>query len=348
MYKDLNRNGVYRTMDEVETALILMYEYVQDNLEHIPEETFTTTMINEVRELMEVQFTVTDEMLRTALLLFPRGRTSYFLPKMEGIHETLDKIRKKPQPVQRTPEWYEYRRTLITASCAYKALGSDAKIRELLKPRKDTIPMCTEGPMHWGVKYEPVSIQYYTHVNQTKIEEFGCVTHDTYSFLGASPDGINVCETSPLYGRMLEIKNPYSRELTGIPKKEYWIQCQVQMEVFELEGCDFLETVFKEYETEEAFKEDGTFQKTATGKYKGVILQFFTDTVHYEYAPFQCTEEEYHVWETEQMNERTWVRTIYWRLEDISCVLIKRNKPWFDSVVPQFIKVNAMRSESTA
>jgi putative phage-type endonuclease len=278
-------------------------------------------MMSEVRQLMEVQFDVTDEILARALLLFPRGRTSYHLPKMENLSEKLDKIRRKPQPVQRTPEWYEYRRSLITASCAYKALGSDAKIRELMKRKNEPCVQstCTEGPMHWGVKYEPVSVQYYTHVNQTKIEEFGCVTHDVLTFLGASPDGINVSEASPLYGRMLEIKNPFSRELTGIPKKEYWIQCQVQMEVFDLEGCDFLETVFKEYEDEEKFKEDGTFQKTSTGNYKGVILQFYTDAVHYEYAPFQCTEEEYNKWEGEQMNGRTWVRTIYWRLERFFC-----------------------------
>lgn len=334
-------------MDEVETALILMEEYVQDNLEHIPEESFTSMMMSDVRQLMEVQFAVTDEILARALLLFPHGRTSYHLPKMEGVREKLEYIRNKPQPVQRTPEWYEYRHNLITASCAYKALGSDAKIRELIKRKTEPCMhhTSTEGPMHWGVKYEPVSIQYYTFLHNTKIEEFGCVTHDVHTFLGASPDGINVCESSPLYGRMLEVKNPFSRELTGIPKKEYWIQCQVQMEVLGLEGCDFLETVFKEYESEEAFKEDGTFQKTKDGNYKGIILQFFTDAVQYEYAPFQCTEEEYQEWESKQMNGRTWVRTLYWRLEDVSCVLIRRNKKWFELVTPQFIKVHSILSK---
>ena len=32
---------------------------------------------------------------------------------------------------------------------------------------------------------------------------------------------------------MLEIKNPVSREITGIPKEEYWIQMQLQMEMSE-------------------------------------------------------------------------------------------------------------------
>ena len=44
-------------------------------------------------------------------------------------------------------------------------------------------------------------------------------------------------------------KNPTTRKLSGTPKKEYWIQMQLQMEVWDLDECDFLETVFKEYET---------------------------------------------------------------------------------------------------
>jgi len=331
-------------MEQVETALILMTEYVHENIEFLADEDFTTVMMREVIALMEAQFeTVMEEVYVHALRLFTKGRTTYCRMQVDHIAEKIEALRKKPQPVQRTPEWYAYRHTLITASSAYKALGSEAKIRELVKSKQGEVVIhtgtSTEGPMHWGVKYEPVSIQYYTYVNQTQIEEFGCIAHDTYTFLGASPDGINVLESSPLYGRMVEVKNPYTREITGNPKKEYWIQCQLQLEVCNLEECDFLETSFKEYESEEAFRADGTFQKTATGQYKGVILQFFTDKVQYEYAPFQCTEEAYAEWERSQMNERSWVRTIYWRLEEVSCVLIRRNRDWFQYAVPQLQSV---------
>ena len=50
------------------------------------------------------------------------------------------------------------------------------------------------------------------------------------TFYLASPDGINIKADSPYYGRAVEIKNPVSREITGIPKKDYWIQMQIQME----------------------------------------------------------------------------------------------------------------------
>jgi putative phage-type endonuclease len=288
---------------------------------------------------------ICDEILINALLLFPHGRISYTCPPMENITERIEKIRKKPQPVQRTPEWYEYRHKLITASSAYKALGTEAKIRELVKSKQGPFVMhehtCVDGPMHWGVKYEPVSIQYYEHVYDTKVEEFGCVTHDVHTFLGASPDGINIKE-GPLHGRMLEVKNPFTREINGIPKEEYWVQCQVQMEVCDLDACDFLETKFVEYSSVEEFNADGTFQKTADGKFKGVLIYFEVNgEFHYEYAPFQCTQEEYNDWEELKMCEYTnYIKTIYWKLEDEHCTIIPRNKEWFQWFLPNVIEVN--------
>ena len=75
------------------------------------------------------------------------------------------------------------------------------------------------------------------------------MAHKEYPYLLASPDGINIKELkNPRYGAF-EVKNPTNRELTGIPKKEYWIQMQLQMEVWDFDECDFLETVFKEYDT---------------------------------------------------------------------------------------------------
>jgi putative phage-type endonuclease len=323
-----------------ETALDLMREYCQDNLDTMHKDSFSIEMIQEVRAVLESQFETVDEtVLIKALVMLPCGRTSYHCPPMNNIAERIEKIRSKPQPAQRTPEWYEYRRTLLTASVAYKALGTPAKQRELIKRREAPIVthdhVCTEGPMHWGVKYEPVSVHYYQWKYNTIIEEFGCITHDVHTLLGASPDGINV-SPGPLYGRMLEIKNPFTRDITGIPKEEYWVQCQVQMEVCDLDACDFLETKFVEYESEEAFRADGTFQTTADGKLKGIYLQFLTDTVVYEYAPFQCTEEEYIAWERNQMDGRSWIKTAYWKLDDVSCVLIRRQPDWFALMVNKF------------
>ena len=271
-------------------------------------------------------------------------------------------LREKPQPEQRTPEWYSRRNNLITASAASKAFGTQASVNQLIyeKCKKycaseedgggggSTGPMqgSVNSPLHWGQRYEPLTVMVYEHRNRTKLGEFGCIQHDRYPFIGASPDGINIDPASPIYGRMVEIKNIFNREITGHPKEEYWIQTQIQMEVCGLDECDFVETRFKEYDDEEEY-----LAATATdANEKGFILWFQSApalTHHgcvsspiqlYEYAPIGATAAEYDKWESEMFakHERLrsiWVRTIYWYLDEYSCVLVKRNRLWFEEAV---------------
>ena len=131
-----------------------------------------------------------------------------------------------------------------------------------------------DSPLHWGQKYEPISIEFYKKLYNTEITDFGCIKHPQYPFIGASPDGINTDPTNLRYGRMLEIKNIVNREINGIPKTEYWIQMQLQMETCDLNECDFLETKFVEYESYNDFIQDGNFTHTNDGKSKGIMILF--------------------------------------------------------------------------
>lgn len=333
--------------DDTTLLVFLMAEYVQDNLDHIHTDTFTQEMFENVLALFLSQFDKesTESDILSAYQLLPNGRTSMHCPIQENSADLLSELQSRFQPEQRSVAWYEFRHHLITASSAYKAIGTPAKQNELIcskcGPMNEYKSTSTEGPMHWGVKYEPVSLQYYSYINDTKVKEYGCIAHPVHTFLGASPDGINVLETSPLYGRMVEIKNPYSREITGNPKEEYWIQCQVQMEVCGLDACDFLETKFTEYASKEEFDADGSFQQSVDGKYKGIILHFFENgSYHYEYAPFMCTQDEYNAWEEGvMMTFVNLVRIIYWKLEDEHCTIIRRNKEWFAWFLPHLIHI---------
>lgn len=285
---------------------------------------------------------------------------------MDTITAKIRTLQGKPQPEQRTPEWYERRNNLITASAASKAFGTPASVNQLIYEKCKNY--CAAGggggggsggggsvnsPLHWGQRYEPVTVMVYEHRNRTTLGEFGCIQHDTYPFIGASPDGINIEPASPIYGRMVEIKNIVNREITGRPKEEYWIQTQIQMEVCDLDECDFVETRFKEYDSKEDYDADGTVTQgyTASGNEKGVILWFQTapkltqqgdilsPTQIYEYAPIGATPYEYDKWEVEMFakHERLgsiWVRTIYWYLDQYSCVLVRRNRLWFEEAVP--------------
>ena len=199
-----------------------------------------------------------------------------------------------------------------------------------------------ETTLHWGQKYEPLSVLIYEHMYNTTIEDFGCIKHDKHTFLGASPDGINVESSSPRYGRMLEIKNIVNREITGIPKLEYWVQMQLQMETCRLEECDFLETRFKEYEDETSYLNDTEIE------YKGIILYFSKEgKPTYMYSPldFIKSSSKLEKWEEKtriDMEEQgfLWVKNLYWKLDEMSCVLVKRNSRWFNTVVPTILLLN--------
>jgi hypothetical protein len=191
---------------------------------------------------------------------------------------------------------------------------------------------------HWGQKYEPLSVALYERMYNTKVEDFGCIQHDVHKFLGASPDGINVNMQSGRYGRMLEIKNVVSRDITGIPKKEYWVQMQLQMEVCDLDECDFLETKFVEYENYQAFLDD-----TETTN-KGMFMHFstFEGKPVYVHKPLDLVD--FDEWEQQRMELQTncgnfWTKNCYWKLHTFSCVLVLRNKQWFQDSVGQLATV---------
>ena len=38
-------------------------------------------------------------------------------------------------------------------------------------------------------------------------------------------------------------------------------------------------------------------------------------------------------------NDISWIKNIYWRLDEVSCVLVLRNKLWFNHVKPQFEEI---------
>jgi hypothetical protein len=206
------------------------------------------------------------------------------------------------------------------------------------------------SPLHWGQKYEEISRMIYESRNNTQVGEFGCIPHSEYPFLGASPDGININPSSPLYGRMLEIKNIVNREIDGVPLEEYWIQMQLQMQVCKCNECDFLETRFKEYADEEEFLKDSAsdfdneFHLTNARTLKGVFSYFIKDggTPVYYYAPLCLTRKEYDTWCEEIIDKHTdlvWIKNIYWYLDQYSCVLVLRNDVWFQNAIPQIEKV---------
>jgi putative phage-type endonuclease len=267
-------------------------------------------------------------------------------PNVPVIDAKLARIRAKPQPDQRTDEWYKFRHNLLTASNAWKAFESQACANQLiyekckpLKVHEEKEYVNTSSPMHWGQKYEPVSRMIYEHLYKTRVADFGCLQHDKYQFLGASPDGINVDPSSQRYGRMLEIKNIVNRDITGIPKKEYWIQMQLQMETADLNECDFLETQFSEEGDDDNHDNHNNNHNNNNNNdnLTGTMIYFIKDgRPHYEYEPIGFNRGESEAWFNDAMERNQahmWMKTIRWRLEKMSCVLVLRNKLWFQHAI---------------
>jgi putative phage-type endonuclease len=358
----------------IDGACQMIDDYVETNTHEYQKPDFHTRLDEAVFEMLSIQFeNVYDEEIEEILYgviavanriyftnILPRRsyKTTFVKDqsseKKKQLAEQIEYLRNLPQPEQRTNEWYLYRQNLLTASNAWKGLSSQSHknslIYEKCKPidttKYDRVNM--DSPFHWGTKYEELSVIIYEDKYGTKVEDFGCIQDKNFKFLGASPDGINVDPRSKRYGRMLEIKNRFSDSvpITGNPKLEYWIQMQLQMNVCELNECDFLETRFMEYDDKEAFNADGTFTHTADGKRKGIYFCMLTkdNKPVYFYPPLSVleTQESYDAWEEKTLEEnqdKMWFTSYYWKLEKMSCVLVLRNELWFDYATTELKEV---------
>lgn len=140
---------------------------------------------------------------------------------------------------------------------------------------------------------------------------------------------------------------------------------QLQMEVCDLDECDFLETKFTEYPDEQAFMNDTLKENLVNdnagngpdqnltisldNKTKGIILYFHTKEgkPFYKYKPLDIIKEtEIKIWEETELEKYesapynyTFLKFIYWKLEKLSCVLVLRNKEWFKNNIGQLEKV---------
>lgn len=298
-------------------------------------------------------------------------------------------------PEQRSPGWYEQRKTRMTASPVASILrltqfeidlrdNGDVDMEFDRKPGHvmpafDTYnalmrKKCGVGEVfkgnattEWGVTYEPVITALYEVINGTQVHEFGMIPHPTLDWLGASPDGI----TSQ--GRMLEIKCPPRRipktnsRGEAMPKIQYWVQMQIQMECCGFDTCDFVDVQIEEYGSRWEYLsdrygsvEDGTFvyNRTHSGQAKGLVIQKTTydheGEEHFEYfyppvlAFASQAEEDAWIegWIHSQMDvstdclvsmlhELTRYKVRYWRVENFLTKTIEKNEDWLAERLPE-------------
>jgi hypothetical protein len=259
----------------------------------------------------------------------------------------LKLLKNQPTHKQRSAEWFSFRNSGVTASAAYKILiGTPSEYNYIFNEKviasNEFKIMSGRACLH-GIMYEEVAQYIYEKKFKVKIEEYGCIQHKDkiLSHILASPDGIvNTVETGGdpnMLGRMLEIKCPYTRVLNGFPIYSYFVQCQLQLEVCDLEFCDFYECMLKEYNETDFINEFGE----NIPEYFGVVVQYvnlddedkktkyFYPENDEKYKSFQSRISIFV--ETLLLEKANIDKCIHWVLKQNVITTIKRDRKWFEN-----------------
>ena len=176
---------------------------------------------------------------------------------------SVQRLKELPQSQQKSAAWHNESLNMLTghefgAVCygtargyelvVQKKCGTPVIVNEMDESHSQVVFTYSEegklSAFKWGWRFEPVVRDVYErcfaqgHVDDT----LGRIRHPTLPRLAASPDGL--ITSGPRCGRLVEIKSPITRELTGVVPLEYYCQMQLQAEVCDIEAVDYIEMRF--------------------------------------------------------------------------------------------------------
>ena len=249
-----------------------------------------------------------------------------------------------PLMKQRTEEWYEARKTRLTASDLSDAIkGGNGSIKLAKKKANiivDTINYNAIPALKWGTMFEPMATRCYSQkMNNIEIHDFGLVCDTENEHFGASPDGINEL------GIMLEIKCPYSRKIVdGVIPEKYKMQIQGQLAVCKLKECDYIECVFKSLESVDEYLALGDDCDVK----HGIITEYYNPKGEYVYyysepnqTPKECVDEICNGNGDDERSERIrseklkFSKYTYWRLDEMIIQRVVFNADMWKTIVPK-------------
>jgi hypothetical protein len=275
-----------------------------------------------------------------ALSIFTREATNPDWKQMTvaAKQAKVKAIQEAPQIPQRTPEWFKHFGKVVTAS-EFSALFTNTKKRRDLvlskvNPSTDSSSFqhaCpTEGmtALGWGIRFEPVVKQLLEHRDKCKLFEPGRLYHRTNTHLAASPDGL-IAEASNLeqLGRLVEIKCPYSRTIGGEIPSDYWIQMQIQMEVADIDECEYIEVelISKKSNQTEPVDLSGT-------TYQGIVYLVKKQVQEDEAFDYKYIYGDIDSQERPEMPEGyECIETIPWGLKRWHRKVVSRDRTWYES-----------------
>lgn len=138
---------------------------------------------------------------------------------------------------QRSQEWLDLREQMITASDVASAIGENRyeSVDAFIKKKVLRTKWAGNAATAHGTALEPMVRDMYDQKTGRKSHEIGLVQHREYPWLGASPDGVTED------GLLIEIKCPLTRKIEKKVPSYYLPQVQLQLEITDLEECDFVQ-----------------------------------------------------------------------------------------------------------
>lgn len=228
--------------------------------------------------------------------LDPKIFTKGITPK-----DKLDFISNILQYEQRSEGWYTHRNKFLTSS----DLSTVLNLNPYEKPIELLFKKCGTGKpftgnvatLH-GQKHEDPAIDIYCKLMGKTNYNFGLVSFDSMNsirvkhpndikfntdWIAGSPDGIAIDNNNKEDLVLLEVKCPYRRKIVhGYVPIYYMSQCQMNMAIFDIDKCDFIEYVPSsgnnplELNIVRVHRDHKWFEKNAP-----ILEEFWNDTLYW-------------------------------------------------------------------
>jgi putative phage-type endonuclease len=277
-------------------------------------------------------------------MFLEKSRSKQWVEKTpEERLDHLNTLMNRPHVPQRSTEWYLQTKNVLTASEFSAILGTPRAVGQCALKKVIDLSGATETPsvssgrlacstlemsaMDWGVRFEPVVKQILTAFWSAEIQDVGRLLHPTDPRLAASPDGLIVSAADVnRIGRLLEIKCPIRREMNGKIPHDYWCQMQIQMEVTDIDECDYIEVKLVSPYKESLQTYTPAAEDTLGALYHGKLwLLQDPETLELAYA--------YTNLELKDFERIGWVvlETIPWHLDSFYTETVTRDRHWYAS-----------------
>ena len=170
----ISNSNVYKEI--ADGVMEILYETFPHVFEEVEDESLITELYYLVEQIVDVEFEQMN-IPKRSLTMTIDTLDVMTTTMVDSLTKQINILRDIPQPQQKTKEWYEFRYNLLSASNLWKVFGTDAQRNSLIYEKCKTLDTVmlehmnssTGGAMHWGVKYEPVTVMVYEDMYQTRV-----------------------------------------------------------------------------------------------------------------------------------------------------------------------------------